>query len=145
MNQQHYFSHKWTGRDILFMHQPLQEFMYAANAFEVWGIKEQAIDCQAVNSGLFAAALSNGKTAWISAGGDPWNDFITIYHDIHLSTARQTGVGPAGFSKGGRVFKISGQMLNKVQLHSYSINDAGTHNPDYKIRHPPSLSLGFQL
>lgn len=23
MNQQHYYSHKWHGRDLLFMHQPL--------------------------------------------------------------------------------------------------------------------------
>lgn len=67
--------------------------MYAANVQEVYGIKEQAIDCEAVNSGLFTAALSNGKTGWISAGGDPYNDFMTIYHGIHISTARKTGAG----------------------------------------------------
>lgn len=65
----------------------------AANVLEVYGVKEQEIDCEAVNSGLFSAALTNGKTGWISAGGDPWNDFMTTYHSIRLSTARKTGTG----------------------------------------------------
>lgn len=43
--QQTKYSHNFKGRDLLFMHQPLQEFMYAANVLPVWGIKEQEIDC----------------------------------------------------------------------------------------------------
>lgn len=67
--------------------------MSAANVQEVYGIKEQAIDCQAVNSGLFSAALTNNKTAWLSAGGDPYNDYMTIYHGVHISTGRKSGKG----------------------------------------------------
>lgn len=86
--------------------------MYAANVQEVYGIKEQAIDCQAVNSGLFAAALTNNKTGWIAAGGDPYNDFMTIYHGVHLATARKTGKGVEDFSRGARVFNIDASSIN---------------------------------
>lgn len=45
MDQQVNHSHQWKDRDFLFMHEPLQEFMFAANVQEVYGIKEQSIDC----------------------------------------------------------------------------------------------------
>lgn len=34
-----------------------------------------------------------GKTAWVSSGGDPDNDFVAIYHGLHLSVARKSGYG----------------------------------------------------
>lgn len=40
MEQQALHSHKFLERDFIFMHQPLQEFMFAANVQEVYGIKE---------------------------------------------------------------------------------------------------------
>ena len=106
----------------MFMHQPIQEFMFAANVQEVYGIKEQAINCQAVNSGLFAAALTLDKTAWIAAGGDPYNDFMTIYHGIHISTGRKSGKGDQPFSTGARVFEINAESIEHVKVHSYSVD-----------------------
>lgn len=119
--------------------------MYAANVLPVYGIKEQEIDCQAVNSGLFATALQNNKTGWISAGGDPYNDFMTIYHSIHISTARKTGEGSENLQKGGRVFTVDASVPTSVKLSSYSVDYNGNKNPDFKIRYPPSFSFGYQL
>lgn len=39
------YSTKIPSRDIVFMHRPLQEFMYAYNVQEIFGVKEQAINC----------------------------------------------------------------------------------------------------
>ena len=117
--------------------------MSAANVIEVYGIKEQAIDCEAVNSGLFSAALTNGKTAWISSGGDPWNDFVTTYHSMHMSTARKTGHGDEDFTRGARVFTIDATNINAVKISSYSVDEKGTHQPGYKVRYPPAFSFGY--
>ena len=119
--------------------------MFSANVQEVYGIKDQAIDCQAVNSGLFAAALESGKTAWISAGGDPYNDFFTIYHGLHISTGRKTGKGDQPFSMGARAFEISAKDSSHLLLHSFSVDASGEKNPDFEIRYPPAFSFGFQL
>jgi len=98
-----------------------------------------------VNSGLFSAALTNGKTAWISAGGDPYNDFMTIYHGLHISTGRKTGKGEQPFSTGARVFEIDGSNISHVKLHSYSVDQDGNKNPGFDVRYPPSFSFGYQL
>lgn len=90
--------------------------MYAVNVIPVYGVKSQAVKCEAVNSGLFTAALSLNKTAWISSGGDPWNDFVTTYHSMHISTARTTGIGDYDFSRGARIFTIDATNIAKVQL-----------------------------
>ena len=119
--------------------------MSAANVLQVWGVKEQYIDCQAVNSGLFSAALTNGKTGWIGVGGDPYNDFMTIYHGINISTARKTGTGKEGLTRGARIFTIDGTNVAAVKLSSYSVDENGTKNPGYEIRYPPSFSFGYQL
>lgn len=117
--------------------------MTAANVLEVFGVKEQAIDCQAVNTGLFTAALTNGKTAWIGVGGDPYNDFMTIYHGIRLSTARKTGTGTENLSRGARVFNIDASTTGPVKISSYSVDGNGNRNPNYSIRYPPSFSFGY--
>lgn len=96
--------------------------MSAANVQEVFGVKEQAIDCEAINSGLFSAALTNGKTAWISSGGDPYNDFMTIYHGIRLTTARKTGSGPENLTRGFRIFSIDASNISAVKIASFSVD-----------------------
>ena len=81
---------------MLFTHKPLQEFMQLANNYEVYGIKEQAVSCQAVNTGLFGAALTHKKTGWISVGGDADNDYAADFHGIKLSYGRKSGSGGPG-------------------------------------------------
>jgi hypothetical protein len=67
-----------------------------------------------MNMGLFATALANGNTAWISTGGAKSNDFYTIYHGIHMSTARMTGSDKSSDTsksskqlQGARIFKMT--------------------------------------
>jgi hypothetical protein len=98
-----------------------------------------------VNSGLFSAALTNGKTAWISAGGDPYNDFMTVYHGMHMSTGRKSGKGNTPFSKGARVFEMDASTASHVKVHSYSVDQDGNRNPGFDIRYPPAFSFGYQL
>ena len=98
--QQNLYSHGKKQRDLIFMHRPIQEFMFASNVMQLEGIKGEAINCQAMNMGLFATALGNGNTAWISTGGSTSNDFYTIYHGIHMSTARMTGSNKSSDSSG---------------------------------------------
>jgi hypothetical protein len=90
------------------MHRPLQEMMNAYNAQEVYGIKEQAINCQALNTGLFGQVVSSNKTAWISSGGDPDNDYMAIYHGVHMSIARKSGYSTnQDIIPGARVFHLT--------------------------------------
>lgn len=79
--------------------------MQLANNHDVFGIKEQQVGCQAVNSGLFAAAITHRKTGMISAGGDPENDYAAHYKGIHLNYGRKTGSGgPGSQTPGARLF-----------------------------------------
>lgn len=89
--------------------------------------------------------MTLGKTAWVGAGGDPWNDFMTIYHGVHMSTARKTGSGVENISRGARVFEIDAANPSSVRMMSYSIDMKGNHNPGYGVRYPPSFSFGYQL
>jgi hypothetical protein len=54
--QQLLYSAGSKQRDFIFMHRPIQEFMTLGNMYSITGHKEQAINCQAVNSGMFAIA-----------------------------------------------------------------------------------------
>jgi hypothetical protein len=86
---------------------------------------------------LFSSALTLGKTAWISTGGDPYNDFWTIYHGIRLSTARTTGPFKTNLTRGARIFEIEATSLTSVQMTSYSIDEKGDHSSGFDIRYPP--------
>jgi hypothetical protein len=103
--QQDRFSHNFLRRDFIFMHRPIQEFMTLGNMYSITGHKEQAINCQAVNTGMFAIAKQVNKIGWIGAGGDANNDFSGNYHDIFLSYGRKSGFGGDGsLKRGARVF-----------------------------------------
>ena len=78
-----------------------------ANNYNVYGTKEQAVNCQAVNTGLFGAALTNKITGWVSAGGDADNDWIGVYHNIRMSYGRKSGSGGPGIlTPGARIFEL---------------------------------------
>jgi hypothetical protein len=70
---------------------------------------------------------------------------MTVYHGIHMSTARKTGAGVETFSKGARVFEIDAAIPSAVKMMSYSIDTKKNHNPGYSLRYPPSFSFGYQL
>jgi len=84
-----------------------------------------------MNMGLFATALGNGNTAWISTGGAKSNDFFTIYHGIHMSTARMTGSNKSSDSKqpskqlqGARIFKMTQNAdASFLNMASYSLDE----------------------
>ena len=103
--QQDLYSHANKRRDFIFMHRPLQEFMFLGNAYSITGHKEQPINCQAVNTGMFSIAKHTEKVGWIGAGGDSNNDFSGSYHDIFLSYGRKSGFsGDGNLLRGARVF-----------------------------------------
>ena len=128
------------------MHRPVQEFMFASNVMQLYGVKGEAVNCQAMNMGLFATALTNGNTAWMSTGGASNNDFYTIYHSIHMSAARMSGsAGTSKILKGARVFKM--QQSNDatyLNMSSYSVDEQGNINAGFTVRYPPSFSFGYQ-
>ena len=140
------YSSKTPSRDIVFMHRPLQEFMYAYNVQEIYGVKEQAINCQAVNSGLFTELLANKKTIWLSSGGDPNNDWMTIYHGHYLSTSRKSGTaGPGDLARGARIFGFAQTGVDTIKVTSWSIDGNGVHNPGHEVLYPPAFSFGYQM
>lgn len=55
--------------------------MNMANLYDISGHKQQAIGCQAINTGLFAAAIEKEKVVWMNAGSDVDNDFSGRYND----------------------------------------------------------------
>lgn len=80
-DQQNLYSHDKHLRDFIFLHKPLPEFMNLVNTYEISGHKQQEINCQAINAGVFAAGLESKKTVWINAGHDANNDFSGRYHN----------------------------------------------------------------
>lgn len=98
-----------------------------------------------MNTGLFTQALYfPGKTAWISSGGDPENDFMTIYHGLHIGIARKSGFGgTSDLLPGVRVFNLKADSELKTTITSYSVNSKGSKNPDHQVIYPPSFSFGY--
>lgn len=89
--------------------------MSLANHFEVLGNREDAVSCQAVNTGLYATGKMFNHVAWYGAGRDSSNDFVGNYHGQYLSYARKTGKGGAGSLKqGARGFHMK---ATKVEDH----------------------------
>lgn len=98
-----------------------------------------------MNTGLFAQILENGNTAWISSGGAADNDFFTIYHGIHMSTARKTGSAGAGnILRGARIFKLQQNAdATLVVMASQSVDEQGNKNAGHTIRYPPVFGFGY--
>ena len=124
------------------MHRPLQEFMTLGNMYSITGHKEQAINCQAINTGMFAIAKQSGKVGWIGAGGDSNNDFSGNYHDIFLSYGRKTGFGGDGdLKRGARVFHFEKRHGTEMKVQTW-ITDAEGKRNDGMTTHPaPSLQI----
>jgi len=124
------------------MHRPLQEFMTLSNIYSITGHKEQAINCQAINTGMFAIAKQSGKVGWIGSGGDSNNDFSGNYHDIFLSYGRKTGFGGDGdLKRGARVFHFEKKNGTEMKVQTW-ITDADGKRNDEMITHPaPSLQV----
>ena len=108
-NQLRVYSPYESKRDIIFIHKPIQEFMNLANLYDISGHKQQAIGCQAINTGLYATALEKGRVVWINAGNDADNDFSGRYNDeMMFSYSRKSGYGGVGdLPRGARIFKLT--------------------------------------
>jgi hypothetical protein len=92
---------------MVFLHNPIQEFMSLANYYNVTGHREHPVGCQAVNTGLFATAKEFGKVGWFAAGSDSNNDFMGEYHGVQLCYGRKTGKGgPRSLKQGARIFHV---------------------------------------
>jgi hypothetical protein len=142
--QQVAYSHHLSKRDILFMHRPIQEFMQLANNYDVYGTKQEAVGCQAINTGLFGAALTQKKTGWIATGGDPDNDFVAVYHNMHMSYGRKSGSGgPGNLPVGARVFELK-MVPQSLIVSSWIVDAEGNKNPDAEVRVAASFSFTHQ-
>ncbi|CDW85827.1 UNKNOWN [Stylonychia lemnae] len=98
------------GKGILFMHIPIQEYLYMFNEGNIVGKAGEEICCQAGNTGLFQVIKDTNGVDWISSCHDHHNDFYGIYKGITMAYGRKTGygqIGPNGLKKGARVFEIS--------------------------------------
>jgi hypothetical protein len=136
--QQHLYSHENKHRDFIFFHRPLQEFMTLSNLYSITGHKEQAINCQALNTGMFAIAKDTGKVGWIGASGDSNNDFAGNYHDIFLSYGRKTGYGGDGdLVRGARVFHYEKKAGITMHVQTWITDADGKRNADMKIHPAP--------
>lgn len=134
-------------RDFIFLHKPIPEFMNLANLYEISGHKQQEIGCHALNSGLFAEALSGKRAVWINAGSDVDNDFSGRYHsEMMFSYSRKSGYGGAGdLPRGARAFRLTLDGSN-ASMHglSYVIEgETGLKSTEMHPRKPPSF--GFSL
>lgn len=125
------------------MHRPIQEFMQMANNYPVYGNKEQHINCQAVNSGLFATALTHKRTGFMTAGGDPNNDYAADYHGMKMCYARKTGSGGRGeLTIGARIYDLQYEDP-KMVIKTYIVDENGISH-DGEVKSPPSFSWGHQ-
>ena len=51
--------------------------------------------------------MTHKKTGWIAAGGDVDNDYVAVYHGLHMSYGRKSGSGgPGNLKVGARVFEL---------------------------------------
>ena len=134
---------------MVFMHNPIQEFMALTNHYDVKGHREHPVGCQAVNTGLFGVAKSYGKIGWFSAGSDSNNDFVGEYHGVKLAYGRKTGRG--GFrslKQGARVFHINKKDHKAhvdMQYTSFIIDEKGYKNVDMHVHPPPEFNFVRQL
>jgi len=144
-SQQNKYSHNHRHRDFVFTHKPIQEFMTLANLYEITGHKQQAVGCQAMNTGLFATAMESGRVEWIGAGSDADNDFAGKYHWLWLSFARKSGYsGKGSLPRGARVFQLEKKENQFMTGSSYIVNDDGEKNVDMDTRAPPSFQFAHQ-
>lgn len=121
--QQMVQGHDFKLRDFIFIHHPLQEFMHLANLYNHMGHKHQIINCQTLNTGLYAQAVESVKTAWISAGADADNDFAGRYHDTFFSYARKSGYDDIGtLPRGARVFELEFKRGTGMKGSSYVLD-----------------------
>jgi hypothetical protein len=134
--QQDLYAHNNTRRDFMFMHRPIQEFMTLGNMYSITGHKQQAISCQATNTGMFAVAREKMGVGWIGAGGDSNNDFSGNYHDIFLSYGRKSGFGGDGdLLRGARVFNFVKPQYDDMHVTTWVTDENGYRNADM-VPHP---------
>ncbi len=72
----------------MFMHHPPQEMKTLANNNMVHGQKGEEICCQALNTGVVAAAVDSDAVGNVVFGHNCNNDFHGYHHAVELLYAR---------------------------------------------------------
>lgn len=115
------------------------------NNYNTTGHKGQLINCQALNTGFFAAQRSLEKTGWVGFGGDADNDFAGNYHGTYLSYGRKTGFGGGGeLKRGVRVFDLERKVHGPFKISAYVLDEDGNKNVDMGMYEPPFFRFTHQ-
>lgn len=92
---------------LAFFHIPVPEFREAWASGQAAGIRQEAVCCPRLNSGLFAALVESGDMIGAFAGHDHDNDYVGSVHGIRLGYGRVTGYGGyGGLQRGARVIRL---------------------------------------
>lgn len=92
---------------LAFFHIPVPEFREAWESGQAAGIRQEAVCCPRLNSGLFASMLESGDMIGAFAGHDHDNDYAGSVHGIRLGYGRVTGYGGYGsLQRGARVIRL---------------------------------------
>lgn len=128
---------------VLFVHIPIPEIMEAwTNGTDVVGGKGEPSECQAVNTGVFAAAREAGVLA-IYSGHDHDNDFSAIVDGISVGYGRKSGYGsygpPAGMAHGARVVELSADATSAEDIVTWIREETGS-----KVEQGPAAASSNQ-
>lgn len=101
---------------IMFFHIPLREFIAPT---DYSGYFLEKVCAQGINTGMFSAITTYGKTTGVFVGHDHLNDFSFVLDDVLLAYGQITGYSAYGnLDRGGRVIEInsSGVMSSYILL-----------------------------
>lgn len=116
--------------------------MHLANNYNVTGFKQDVVCCQALNTGLYAAAKFYERTVWIGAGSDSNNDYVGNYHGLYLSYARKSGFGGYGdLKRGARIWSLEKKQSEALSISAYVRDVDGAHNVGMEEHFPPTFSF----
>jgi len=114
--------------------------MNLANNYNITGHKHDSIHCQALNTGLYAAAKFYERTIWIASGGDNDNDFAGNYHGLWMSYGRKSGFGgPGRLERGARIWELKKEPGMPLEIKAYTRDHDGAHNKGMGVIEPPSF------
>lgn len=115
---------------LAFFHIPVPEFREAWESGQAAGIRQEAVCCPRLNSGLFAAMVESGDMIGAFAGHDHDNDYVGNVHGIRLGYGRVTGHGGyGGLQRGARVIRL---LEGRRRFRTWIRLDGGS-----KVSHEP--------
>ncbi|MBM3213971.1 metallophosphoesterase [Candidatus Poribacteria bacterium] len=94
---------------LAFFHIPLPEYDDVWDMHPCVGVKQEAVCCPRINTGLFAAFHECGDVLGTFVGHDHVNDYDGMLHGIRLCYGRGSGFatyGREGFLHGSRIIRL---------------------------------------